>query len=129
VKVNATRIHLYNMARVLAHQHHFEEAEQQAATLLAEAKARGNRNQVRLAHEALGLAALFDGRYERAIEELLQASQQNPKNLYRLALAHQGAGRTDRAREFCERAARFNSLPNLNYALVRGNAVRLLGTL
>ena len=128
-KANATRIHLYNMARVLAHQHHFEEAEQQAALLLAEATARGNRNQVRLAHEALGLAALHARQYDKAVEELLQSSQQNPQNLYRLALAHQGAGRSDRAREFCERAARFNSLPNLNYALVRRNAERLLGAL
>lgn len=129
VKANATRIHLYNMARVLAHQHHFAEAEQQAALLLTEANGRGNKNQVRLAHEALGLVALCAQRYDRAVEELLQASQQNPQNLYRLALAQQGAGRSDRAREFCERAARFNSLPNLNYALVRRNAERLLATL
>jgi tetratricopeptide (TPR) repeat protein len=129
VKENARRVHLYNMSRVLAQQRHFTEAEEQATLLLKEANARGNRNQARLAHEALGLAALNAGKHEEAISELEQASQQNPLNLYRLAAAHQAAGHAEKAREACTQAAQFNSLPNLNYALVRKSAARMLGTL
>ena len=40
-----------------------------------------------------------------------QANQQNPYDLYRLCQAYQGKGDATQAKEFCKKAANFNSLP------------------
>ena len=75
------------------------------------------------------MIALAEKDYAAAIAELEQASQQNPYNLYRLALAYKGMGDDALAGEFCEKAARFNGLNNLNYAFVRARAERMLNSM
>ena len=57
--------------------------------------------------------------YDRAITELLQANQQNPQDLYRLCEAYKGKGDAQKAKEYCDKAANFNSLPQVNYAFIR----------
>jgi tetratricopeptide (TPR) repeat protein len=60
--------------------------------------------------------------YDQAIAEFQQTNQQNPQNLYRLGWAYQSKGETDKAKEFYAKAAKFNSLPQVNYAFVRTKA-------
>ena len=58
----------------------------------------------------------------RTLRELEQANDQDPRNLYRLSLAFQAKGNGDKAREYCLKAAQFNSLPALNYSFIRAKA-------
>ena len=58
-----------------------------------------------------------------------QASQLDPYNLYRLALAFQATGDLGQAREFLGKAAHFYSLPALNYAFVRTQAGKALAAM
>jgi hypothetical protein len=47
--------------------------------------------------------------------------------LYRLCQAYEGKADKAKAGEFCTKAARFNSLPQLNYAFVRTKAGKIAG--
>ena len=129
VKENAVLINHYNAARAYVVKGDLATATTEAGKLREGAEAKKNQNQIRLAHEVAGAIALAKKDYSKAIEELKQANQQDPNVLYRLALAYQATGKTDEARTFCVLAARFNSLPVMNYAFVRRNAEKLLGTL
>ena len=72
------------------------------------------------------MIALAEKDYDKAIAELEQTGQQNPQNLYRLCLAYQSKGDAAKAKEFCAKAAGFNSLPQLNYAFVRTKAQKMM---
>jgi len=93
------------------------------------AEAAGNANQIRYGHELLGKIAFVEKNYNMAIEELLKANQQDPYNLYRLALSYQAKGDNAKAKEFCKKAAKSNGLPSLNYAFIRMKAEKLLTVL
>ena len=73
----------------------------------------------------MGLIALEEKDYDKAVSELQQANQQNPYDLYRLCQAYQGKGDANQAKEFCQKAANFNSLPALNYAFIRTKAAKV----
>ncbi|HTS89345.1 MAG TPA: tetratricopeptide repeat protein [Gemmatimonadales bacterium] len=123
----ATRLfHHSNLAAVAIARNDLATARAEADSF-AQASA-GNRNgfQIRLAHELAGRIALAAGQYDAAITELLQANLQDPYNLYRLALAYRGKGDAGNARDYAGQAAHWNSLPAINYALVRTKALRLM---
>jgi tetratricopeptide (TPR) repeat protein len=129
VKDNTDLNFLYNAATVAVKRKDFAAAKAGAAEHLEGAEAADNPNQIRLAHQLMGMIALEEGNYEEAIEELGQASQQNPYNIYRLALAYQGKGDMQKGRECCERAANFNALNSLNYAFIREKARHLIDSM
>jgi len=129
VKENASLIYHYNAGRAAVVRGDLPTAEAEAGKLLTGAEAKNNANQVRLAHEVAGMIALARKEFAKAAEELSRANQQDPANLYRLAQALQGQGKTSEARKAAEQAARFNALPAMNYAFVRVKAERLLSTL
>lgn len=105
------------------------EARIKAREYIRGAEAARNPNQIRLAHQLAGMIALEAQDYEKALKELAKASQQDPYNLYRMALAYKGAGDRAKAREFCEAAATFNALNSLTYAFARNKARQLLQSL
>ena len=72
-----------------------------------------------------GRIALAEKDYDKAIAELQQANQQDPRNLYRMGQAYQGKGDSTKAKELCTKAAEFNSLPQLNYAFIRLKAQKM----
>ena len=86
------------------------------------AEAKKNSFQIKQAHELAGMIAFAQKDYDQSIAELQQANQQNPFNLYRLCQAYQGKTDAAKAKEFCGKAANFNSLPQINYAFVRTKA-------
>ncbi len=81
--------------------------------------------QTKQAHQLIGMIALEEKDNDKAVSELQQANQQNPYDLYRLCQAYQGKGDASHAKEFCGKAATFNSLPAINYAFVRTKAAKV----
>jgi tetratricopeptide (TPR) repeat protein len=128
VKDNTQLNLLYNSGRVDIRKGDLAAAGTKADRYLEGVEAIRNPNQIRLAHELAGMIALEEEDYAGAIAELEQASQQNPYNLYRLALAYEGMGEGARAMEFFEKAARYNALNSLNYAFIRTRAEHMLGS-
>ncbi len=126
VKENARRAYLYNSAKVAMHQADYLEAKAKADAYRKQVGAVGSPFLIRFSHELDGMIALAEKDYATALAELPYANQQNPYNLYRMALAYQAKGNTEKAREFCERAAHANSLNNLNYAFIRAKAEKML---
>jgi tetratricopeptide (TPR) repeat protein len=126
VKNNTRRAFLYNAARAAIVHNDVETAHNKVDEYMAAVTEINNPFQIRLAHEVAGMIALAEGNYDVAIDELQQANQQNPYNLYRMALAYQGIGDDENAKNFCERAAHANSLNNINYAFCRSKALKML---
>ena len=128
VKDNAARVYRYNLARVAVAKKDLAAAKTEAETFRKAVEAAKNANQLRQAHELAGRIALEEKNYDAAIASLTQANQQNPDVLYLLGQAYHGKGDTAKAKESFTKAAKFNSLPQLNYAFVRSKAERALAT-
>lgn len=122
VKDNNQRGFLFNAARVAIKKNDLTTARIQAAKFRHQIMDIDNPFQTRLAHELTGQIALAANDPEKALTELRQANQQNPYNLYRMARACQAGGDLKQAVEWCEKAAQFNALNNLNYAFIRHRA-------
>jgi tetratricopeptide (TPR) repeat protein len=125
IKNNARLFHHYNLVTVALGKKDFAAAKAEAEGYRKGAEDSKNPNQVRQAHELAGMIALAEKDYDKAIAELQQTGQQNPQNFYRLCQAYQGKGDSAKAKEFCGKAADFNSLPALNYAFVRTKAKKM----
>ena len=126
VKENARRFYLFNSARVAMKNKEFDTAKTKCEEFTSQVQAINNPNQIRLAHQLSGMIALEEKDYDKAIEELAQANQQNPYNLYRMAIAYQNKNDAENTKLFCEKAAHFNGLNNLNYAFIRIKAKDML---
>jgi tetratricopeptide (TPR) repeat protein len=122
VKENARLVLHFDLGRVAATEGDLSGAKQHAETFLKGATSKSNDGQIKAAHQLLGMIALREKQFARAISELSQANQQDPYILYQLGQAHQGAGQTGKAQDFFRRAANQNILPTLNYAFVRVKA-------
>jgi tetratricopeptide (TPR) repeat protein len=129
IKDNAQLNLHFNRAAVAIGKHDLKKANMETGIFRQAAEAGKNANFIQLGHELAGRMALAEKKNDTASEELLQASQQDPYNLYRLALIYGATGNAARAKEFCKKAAQFNSLPLLNYAFIRLKAVKLLASL
>ena len=125
VKENARQIHRYNLARVATASGDFAAARRENEAFMREATARKNAFQLRLGHEVAGAAALAEKDWDGALTHLAEANQQDPMNLYRQSLAHEGRGDRAEAEAMRARAVDFNQLPTINSALVRMKAGRL----
>jgi tetratricopeptide (TPR) repeat protein len=124
VKDNAKLFNHYNLARVAIGKKDLAAAKTEAEEFRKGAEAKGNPAQIKQSHELAGLIAIESKNYDLAISDLQQTNQQNPQNLYRLAWAYQSKGDNAKAKEFYGKAAKFNSLPQLNYAFVRAKAAK-----
>jgi tetratricopeptide repeat protein len=124
IKKNAALFNHYNLARVALGKKDLATAKSEAAEFTRGAEAGKNPNQVKQSHELAGLIALEEKKYDDSISQFQQTNLQNPQNLYRLAWAYSSKGDATKAKEFYGKAARFNSLPQVNYALVRAKAAK-----
>ena len=127
-KDNAALFSHYNLARVAIVKKDLATAKTETETFRKGAEAKKNANQVKQAHELAGRIALEEKNYDTAVSELAQANQQNPDVLYLTGLSYQGKGDRSNAKSSFTKAAKFNSLPQLNYALVRVKAQKALAT-
>ena len=125
IKDNAKLFHHYNLASVALAKKDLTTAKTEAESFRRSSETQKNPFQTKQAHELMGMIALEAKDYDTALAELQQANQQNPYDLYRMCLAYKGKGDVGKAKEFCAKAAAFNSLPQLNLAFVRMKAARM----
>ena len=125
IKDNAKLFHHYNLARVALAKKDLTTAKTEAEAFRQGTETLKNPFQTKQAHELVGMIALEAKDYDNAVAELQQANQQNPYDLYRLCQAYQGKGDMGKAKEFCTKAAAFNSLPQLNLAFIRTKAAKV----
>jgi len=128
IKDNTALFNHYNLARLAIAKKDLATAKTETESFRKGSEAAKNPNQVKQAHELAGRIALEEKSYDAAVAELAQANQQNPDVLYLLGHAYHGKGDAAKAKESFTKAARFNSLPQLNYAFVRTKAERALAT-
>jgi len=128
IKDNAALFQHYNFARIAIAKKDLATAKIETETFRKGVEAAKNANQLKQAHELAGRIALAEKNFDTAIAELGQANQQNPDVLYQLGWAYEGKGDAAKAKDNYRKAAKFNSLPNLNYALVRRKAEKALTT-
>lgn len=121
--------YLYNSARIYLAQGDFEKAKKIASKYKSRAKAVSNPNQMRLSHQLAGMIALKEADFDRAIQELKMANQQNPYNFYRIARAREGKGESKKARKLYQKAAEFNALNSFPYAFIRLKARQMIASL
>ena len=124
IKDNASLVNHFNLARVALGKKDLATAKNEAEAFQKGAPAT-NANQQKQVHSLNGMIALAEKDYNKAIAELAQANQQNPYDLYRQCEAYEGKGDSAKAKEFCKKAAEFNSLPQMNLAFVRARAAKL----
>jgi tetratricopeptide (TPR) repeat protein len=125
IKDNARLFHHYNMARVALGKKDLATAKSEAESFRKGTEARNNPAQMRQVHQLMGMIALEEKNSDTAVAELQQANQQNPYDLYRLCQAYQAKGDATQAKDFCKKAAEFNSLPAIQYAFIRQKAAKV----
>lgn len=125
LKDNAKLLHNYNLTAMAIGKKDYAAAKTHAEEFRQGAEASKNPVQIKLAYELSGRIALAQKDYAKAITDLQQSNQQDPRNLYRLGQAYDGNGDHTKAQEFYSNAAKFNSLPALNYAFVRTKAEKM----
>jgi len=128
IKNNTALFHHYNLARIAIEQKDLAAAKTETAEFRKGAEAANNSNQIKLAHELAGRIALQEKNYDAAISELAQSNQQNPAVLYLAGEAYQGKGDAANAKGSFTKAAKFNSLPALNYAFIRSKAEKMIAS-
>ena len=121
VKEGAHRQALFDAARVALAKSDRAGAKAKAAEYAAAVEAGNRPFEVRQSHELAGRIGLADKNYKLAVAELRQANDQDPRVLYLTALALQGAGDAQQAKEVGAQAADFNGL-SATYGYVRGKA-------
>ena len=127
IKSNARLFDHFNQGRLALGKKDLATAKSEAEKFQKGAEAAKNPNLVKQAHSLNAMIALDQKQYDNALAELQQANQQNPGDLYRQCLAYQGKGDTAKAKEFCTKAAEFNTLPQMNLAFIRTKAAQLSG--
>ena len=128
IKDNTALFHHYNLARLAIAKKDLATAKTETEAFRQGSEAAKNQNQIKQAHELAGRIALQEKSYDVALAELTAANQQNPDVLYMLGEAYGGKGDSAKAKESFTKAAKFNSLPQLNYAFVRSKAEKALAT-
>ncbi len=125
VKDNSKLLHHYNAVRAALRKNDLAGAKKDSDAFTKGTTALNNAFQVKLAHELAGMIALQERNFDQALVHLGQASQQDPYNLYRMGLAHEGKGDDAKARQMFDNAANHNTLPTLNYAFIRDKARKM----
>ena len=124
-KEQVRRNNLFNQARVALARKDLGAARAKAKEYATKVAAKKVPFEVRQSHELAGYIALAEKKYTVAVSELEQANGQDPRVLYHLAVALEGAG-DRRAKEAMGKAANFNGLGG-NYGFVRKKALTRLG--
>lgn len=113
----------YARARIAARSGEPAAALAWADSFAVECRKSGSANDRYAMHELYGIVALDAKDYPRAVEEFKQGPSFNGYDMYRLALAYDGAGDKPKALELMKAAANINSVPTLNDVLKRHEAI------
>ena len=126
VKANNGRFYLYNSARVAMQKKDIETAKAKAEEYMTAVTEANNPNQIKLAHELAGCIAMSEKDYDKALEELLKANQQNPYNHFRTGMAYKEKGDAEKSQEMFKKASEFWGLGGMNYVFCRQKALKML---
>jgi tetratricopeptide (TPR) repeat protein len=126
---NADKTLQYQRARVALGKGDLATARAEADDYMKEAIADDNPFRKWAAHELLGRIALQEEDYDRAIEEFQQTGVDNPYNLYRRALAYEGAGNIEKAKEFLVQTIEYRMPNSMAWAFCRTKAKEKLDSL
>jgi len=126
IKDNAKLQRTFNATTLAIARKDLAAAKKNAEEFRQGAEAQQNPAQLKQAHELAGRIALAEKDYDKAIAELEQANQLDPRNPYRLSQAYQAKGDAAKSQQYAKKAADFNSLPALNYAFVRSKVQKEL---
>jgi tetratricopeptide (TPR) repeat protein len=121
VKEGTHRQQLFDEARVALARNDITAAKAKADAYRVAVDAKKIPFELRQAHELAGRIALAEKNYAAAVTELRQANQQDPRVLYLAAVALQGKGDVQGAKDASAQVADFNGLSN-TYGYVRGKA-------
>jgi tetratricopeptide (TPR) repeat protein len=127
IKVATRRQNVLEEGRVAAAKGDLVTAKSKAAEYANLIASRKAPFEIRQQHELGGMIALAEKRYAAAAEEFNQANQRDPRILFLMAEAAQGAGNPEKAAALAQKAAHFNEL-SFNYAYVKKKAGRFKGT-
>ncbi len=116
-----------SLALVACAKKDFNAAKKEAEIMRAGVEPRGNPNQMRGVQEVLGIIALNEKNYDEAISRLTQANIHSPYVMFHLGKAYTGKKDKENAKAWYEKAANANTLPDINYAMVRQQAKKALG--
>jgi len=122
----AERFYHANLTQVAIANWDLATAKEEAGEFGRQAQAAHNSLQIRMSHQLAGRIALSEKQYDTALSELKQASQQNPLNLYRIALAYEGKGQQAEAGQWREQAENFNAVNSLNQAFVHLHSSKMM---
>ena len=129
VKDNARRNFLFHSGCIALKMNDLKTAKARCDEHYEEVKAINNLPQIWQAHQLKGMIALEEKDYDAAIKSFRRANQQNPYNCYWMALALNGKGDIENAREACTRSVNFNALNDMNHAFSRHRAQKLLAAI
>ena len=127
IKADARQGLLYDESVIAIKLGNLTNARSKAAAFYRQAEEEHNEREIRLYHELVGIISLKEGQYDDAIFELNLTDKNNPQNIYRIALAYEGKGEKEKAKELYIKAANFNEI-NYNYAFIRKKAQAKLST-
>ncbi len=122
----AERFHLFNLAGVALGENDLATAKKHTAEFAKQATAAQNKFQIMFSHQLAGRVAAAEQNHTRALEELQQANQQNPMNLFRIAMAYEGSGDRKKAEEWYKKASNFNALNSLNQGHVHRQSQKMV---
>ncbi len=128
-KNNSKRFSLYNDARIALMKGDIKTAKSKSNELLEKAGTDKNNFQIWLAHEIMGMIAMQEKNYKKAIDEFKNSNWQNPYTYYRLAVAYDENGDKEEAQKYYKQAANFNALNNLNQAFIRQKAQKMISSM
>ena len=122
LKDNVKLGNLYNEGIVAVRMNDFKTASEKAEQFMTGVKAINNSNQIRQAHELMGIIALEQKKPDDCLSHLSEANQQNPYVFYYTAKAYELKGDKQKAKEFYDKVINFNTLPGFNAVFARYNA-------
>ena len=126
LKDNVKLGNLYNEGVIAMKMNDFKTASEKADQFMNGVKAINNSNQIKTAHELMGLIALEQKKPDDCLTHFKEASQVDPYIIYFSGKAYNLKGDKQKAKELCEKAMNFNSVPNLNTSYARLYAKNML---
>ena len=126
LKDNVKLGNLYNEGIVAVRMNDFKTASEKAEQFMTGVKAINNSNQIRQAHELMGIIALEQKKPDDCLAHMKDANQQNPYVFYYTAKAYELKGDKQKAKEFYDKVINFNTLPGFNAVFARYNAKTML---
>jgi len=125
LKIEAKKTFLLDEAFVALKKSEIAVAKDKAEDYLKQTLKSNNPREIKVYHGLSGMIALYEKRYDNAVNELLQANQRNPRILFKIAEAYEDLGNKEKAKEFFLKTANFNEI-STNYAFVRNKAFKKL---